>query len=149
VRILKYLVGRDDYGQETKRWVATDPIWAQVEQRITGSTEDEQSERLTSQTETRIMIRHRDTVDASMKVLWENRVISIHNVIPDAKEEYLMLNAVNDEPTSLDGWADENDLYWIDDNGDWWDWGGSYEQDSEVSEGESWTDESGLVWTKQ
>lgn len=149
VRILQYLIGRDDYGGETRRWVASDPIWAHVEQRIVGSDEDEVSQRLVSQTATRVTIRHRSTIDASMKVLWGNRVISIDNVIPDAKEEYLLLSATNDEPTNLQSWASENGLAWVDQNGNWWDWSGGYDEDSEVDEDETWTDDAGLVWTKQ
>jgi SPP1 family predicted phage head-tail adaptor len=149
IRLLNYLPARDEYGDEVRRWIASDYIWAQVLQRIAGSKEDEIAGRYASLTDTIIKTRYRSTVNASMRVLWGNKVFSIENVIPDVREMYMELKTTQDEPQQLDRWSDENDLWWEDENGDAWQWDSIADDNNDISEGESFTDEAGLIWTKQ
>jgi SPP1 family predicted phage head-tail adaptor len=149
IRLVQYTTERTSSGAERKSWIASNETWAKVEQRVVGSEEDDIAQRITPTTNTIVRIRYKSTVGAQMRVLWQGKLLEIENVIQDAKRQFLDLVCFQLSPDSLDAWADESNLFWEDENGDWWQWDGSNDNINELEAGESFTDSAGLIWTKR
>lgn len=73
---------RGDYGEVITDWADVADVWAQVAPQ--SGKEYIASQAVQSEVTTRITIRYRDDVDASMRVAYRGKLYNIHAVLPDA-----------------------------------------------------------------
>ena len=78
-------------GEEVPGWVDVASLWASVEP--LSAREFIAAKAGQSEITARIVIRHRDGIDATMRILYRGKVYAIHGVLADAKSglEYLTL----------------------------------------------------------
>jgi SPP1 family predicted phage head-tail adaptor len=145
----QYLTASDDYNAETKVWVSSDPIWASIEYTTARSDEDAIAQRIVSRLYALIVMRYRRDVYPNFRVKHEDARFNILSILPDDKRKYMRLECVMDEPRSSQSYVDPAGLDWVDQNGSYWEWSGSKDEQSEVSVGETWTDDSGIVWNRK
>ena len=86
-------------GEITHTWARLKMVWASVEP--LSAREFIAAQAGQSQITARIVIRYRDDVDATMRILFRGKIYNIHGVLPDADSglEYLTLpvsEGVND-----------------------------------------------------
>jgi len=88
------------YGEQEKSYTALDPVWANVEYLPSGSGEDSEAQRITSMVNCRVIIRFNSLINAEWRMVHNNEQFNVLTVLPDAKQQYMMLECVIDEPVT-------------------------------------------------
>lgn len=70
----------DGYGGVEAAWATVATVWAEVTPVQTRVGENEQAGQRHAVAGYRVAIRNRDDVDATMRILWRDRVLSIHSL---------------------------------------------------------------------
>jgi len=95
VRIEAKCVERNEYGEEIITWQPVATVWAAVEALRGRELTERKAEG--ADITTRIVIRYRDGIRPSMRVVWEEHVYDIQSVIPSARREWIEVLATEVE----------------------------------------------------
>ena len=91
VRIEEKGVERNEYGEEIITWQPVATVWAAVEALRGRELTDRKQEG--AEVTTRIIIRYRDGIRPSMRVVWGEHIYDIQSVIPSARREWIEMLA--------------------------------------------------------
>jgi SPP1 family predicted phage head-tail adaptor len=89
IEIQRPIVTRDAYGAEIKAWSALVSLWAHV-QTLNGSERILQTQADATLTH-QITIRYYPGLTPVMRVRWNGRLFEIHSLVPDEREQQLVL----------------------------------------------------------
>jgi SPP1 family predicted phage head-tail adaptor len=82
-------VARDTFGEEVVAWQHLATAWAQVET-LSGAESIELSRAGATLTH-RVTMRYQRNIAPEMRVVWEDRTLEIHAVVPDARKREMAL----------------------------------------------------------
>lgn len=146
IRFMKPLVGRGDHGQEVRTWITSGEVWADIDHRLTGTIEREVASRLQDFQSAVITIRYAATVYPQMRIIANNREWNIRGVMPDAKHEYMQIEAIIDSPRQQT-WVTPEGMEWHDEQGQPWVFAKAGDVKVEADEETTWTDSAGIEYS--
>lgn len=80
VRIERLTLSDDGYGGQIQSWTELASVFAQVEPIYVGQNEREIAAQRSANAGYRVRIRLRIDVEASMRIVWKDRILSIHSL---------------------------------------------------------------------
>lgn len=145
VRYMKPLVGRGDYGQELRTWITSSEVWANIEYTESGSDENEVASRKQSFIRARITTRYRSTVYPKMRIKADSQEFAVISVLPDAKRQYMVIEAMVDGPRQQT-YSTPEGADWIDEQGQPWVFALAGDEKTEAQTETTYTDSAGVQY---
>ncbi|MEL6970492.1 MAG: head-tail adaptor protein [Bacteroidota bacterium] len=97
------LRGRDSvYGGGKDTWIFSEELFAHREYTQVGSNEQESAGQMSPVTRVVFTIRGRDGIDASMQIIYEEKIHRINSVLPTQRRDYIQL-----ETEQIGDWQDQ------------------------------------------
>ncbi len=87
---------RGDFGEQTSTWALGSAVFADVEYKEAGSSEEERASRKQPFTQIRVTMRYSATVTERMRLKVDGSEFDIISVLPDAKRQYMVIEAEKD-----------------------------------------------------
>jgi len=98
IKFMKPIKGRDEYGGESREWIVSADVWANIDYQQSGSDLGEEATRRQAFTKAVITVRYAGTVWAGMRIKADSREFIIESVLPDVKREYMEMECTIDGP---------------------------------------------------
>ena len=156
IAFMTFLTGRDEFNGTVKTWLTSNEIYAAVEFKEVGSTEDFIADRSTGLTNTVFRIYSREGLQTYMRVLYNGDQYEITAILPQTDKRYTLVHAIRTEPEQRITYiTTATGLIWVDPENKPWEWigdgGGANEPTKKpyISPGGlTWTDTDGNTWYK-